>query len=81
MERHIACVLGIPQRGADLRQVQGLAEEQRREASEVLRKMKAANLRPTKLVTRRKSREEVLYVCLYRVVGLQRERLECISVS
>lgn len=52
MERHIACVLGIPQRGADLRpeMMQGLASEAREEAQEILRKMKAKGLRPTKLV-------------------------------
>eukprot|EP00435_Cladocopium_sp_Y103_P047354 s200_g13.t2 len=52
MERHIACVLRIPQQGVKLTSelIQNLPEEAQNEAREVLRQMDAANLRYTRLL-------------------------------
>lgn len=52
MERHIACVLCIPQQGAKLTSelIQNLPEEAQNEAREVLQKMDASGLRYTRLL-------------------------------
>ncbi|CAJ1336320.1 unnamed protein product [Effrenium voratum] len=49
LERHIACILGIPQKGAAVREVLQLPSEVRVEALETIRKAEADGVEPTLL--------------------------------